>query len=322
MSIIATDKIFTAIYNPILYSGKSFLIVKFGLFSAIGFFVTTSLFLTYLASKGVVFGAGIIFWYTMVLLLSIFFSKLLHPLVIGRKFFVEPKKYLRQTAFYNQGGQIGIIVGMLLLSYVEKVNPLLLLDAICYGACLALVIGRIGCYNYGCCYGRPTNSWFSIRYTNRETKILRVNPQLHNVKIIPMQLVHSAFDFILFIGLTLVYFVQPQDGLLCLTFGVCYNIFRLMTQKFRGNEINEHSKREGKIFIALSRALIFISLLVPVLIYFYYDHLPTTPTIAPLSLALYLKTTFLNVSYLVTIILGSIIYFFAYGYHKKLGEHI
>ncbi|CAN5449350.1 hypothetical protein BH10PSE19_BH10PSE19_23120 [soil metagenome] len=322
MSTIAMDKIFTTMNNPILYNGKSFLIVKFGLFSAIASFVTTSLFLTYLASKGIVFGPEIIFWYTVALLLSVFFSKLLHPLVVGKEFFVDPKKYLRQTAFYNQGGQIGIIVGMLLLSYAEKISPLLLLDAICYGGCLALVIGRIGCYNYGCCYGRPTNSWFSIRYTHQEAKILRVNPQLYNVKIIPTQLIHAGFDFVLFVGLTLVYFAQPQDGVLCLIFGVCYNIFRLTTQKFRGNEIDQHSKREEKIFVALSRALIFISLLLPLLIYFYYEHLSTTPTIVPLSFTLYFKTIFLNLSYLVTSILGALIYFFAHGYHKTLGKHI
>lgn len=319
---MSPNKIFDCLNaNPILYKSKDFYIVYFGLYSAIASFMMASLVLTYLASKGVTFGYTIIIWFNIGALISGLVSKLLHPIVIGKDFFCNPKKYLRQTAFYNQSAQYGSLIAVIVISYAENVNFLLLLDAVCYGGCLALAIGRMGCYNYGCCYGRPTTSCISVRYTNFDSKILRIFPEFYNVNLIPTQLINVLFDFSLFVILTIIYFNNAKNGIIFLIFGICYNLFRVFTQRLRGIEIKENGKREHKLFIYFSGSLIGVALISALLAIYYYPLLPITPTIIPLSISFYLKNTFFNFINLSTELVAASIYFVMHGFHKKLGQH-
>ena len=303
--------------NPILYHGEHFYLMKFGLYVGIGSFFTASLFLSYLASKGIDFGWSILGWYLIASFLVILFSKLFHPFAVGKDFFSDPKQYLSQTAFYNQGGQFGMIVALLLLCYIEKVSYLLLFDAMVYGACFGLFIGRLGCFNYGCCYGRRTESHFAVRYQHPAAKILREEPALFNVNIIPIQLINAGYDLLLFIALTAIYFFDLRDGILSLIFIIFYNLFRVFTNHYRN--ISSRTNRTQKTIAGI---YVIGAIILAILAFFYYRQLPFTPIVYPLSFKFYVVTTFTKLSYLFTSLLSGLLFFVVYSYHKSLGKHV
>lgn len=94
---------------------------------------------------------------------------------------------------------------------------------------LAQGFGRIGCLLAGCCYGRETNSIFSITFQNSDFAP-------NHVALIPTQIYSSVLDFLHF-GI-LLYIARHKKGW---TGGACYLIFysigRFVLEFFRGDLI-------------------------------------------------------------------------------------
>lgn len=98
-----------------------------------------------------------------------------------------------------QGGfsALGAILGITLIAplYLKKINiPVLpTCDLVAIYAPLLQAIARLGCFTAGCCYGKPTHSFFSIIYTNPETFAPR------GIALTPTQLYSSALLFFVFL---------------------------------------------------------------------------------------------------------------------------
>ena len=75
-------------------------------------------------------------------------------------------------------------------SKIKKMDFLRYLDLMIPSVALAQGFGRIGCFLAGCCYGKETDSWFGITFTES-------NFAPNHVKLFPSQLVMSAGDFII-----------------------------------------------------------------------------------------------------------------------------
>lgn len=80
------------------------------------------------------------------------------------------REAILRTGFAFQGGLAGVGVGLLLAAWWLDLPPLLLCDAAAISLPAAHAIGRVGCLTYGCCYGRPTNVPWAMRYTCPEAK--------------------------------------------------------------------------------------------------------------------------------------------------------
>jgi prolipoprotein diacylglyceryltransferase len=182
-----------------MYRGKRITFINYGVFqaaSAMSIFVT---FYYYLFLKGY----DVSF---KMLLLSILFVFLIW---LGSKFFYyfvwwkflikNPKEYLFQTGFSVHGGIIGGIVAAYIFSIICDIEILIVLDALSIGALTGIFWSRLGCFNYGCCYGTPTNVPWVISYTNMDSKILRINPNMQGIHIHPVQLYLAGLSLILFI---------------------------------------------------------------------------------------------------------------------------
>jgi phosphatidylglycerol:prolipoprotein diacylglycerol transferase len=65
------------------------------------------------------------------------------------------------------GAMLGSIVGVLWATYQFRLPLWTVLDALAPAAPLGHSIGRVGCFLNGCCYGKPTNVPWAVRFRNR-----------------------------------------------------------------------------------------------------------------------------------------------------------
>jgi phosphatidylglycerol:prolipoprotein diacylglycerol transferase len=114
------------------------------------------------------------------------------------------------------------------------------------GIPLAHAFGRIGCFSYGCCYGRPTNSWIGILFPpDSPAGIL-------GTKVIPTQLVEASFLFVLFFILKFLNTHKKFNGQIISVYLISYGIFRFVIEFFRADP------RGNVFFLSISQ---FISII-------------------------------------------------------------
>ena len=128
----------------------------------------------------------------------------------------------------------GIILGTLsAYFYVKKKNENFFYYADFIMPLVALVqgFGRIGCLFAGCCYGKPTDSVFSVTYIYSDNAPL-------NIPLFPSQLVSALFDIILFVVLLLIdRYAKKYTGQILVNYLIVYSIGRFIIEFFRGDEV-------------------------------------------------------------------------------------
>lgn len=311
--------------NPILYEGKNFKLVYFGLFTSLGVFFSLASFTSYVNIYGFYPHYSIILWTTLILFSMLLFSKLFHIFVVGKEYFSDPIKHFRQTIFYNQGGQIGLLFSLIIMAYVENVNFLFLLDGLCYGGAIASFFGRIGCYNYGCCYGCLTNSTFSVSYYNKNSKILRLYPDFIGKKIFPIQLVSAIYDLLLYILMTLIIYLKLNFmvGIISLFFVCAYNAFRFLTRSFRTNE-NSNSLEgnpDNPVYVFFAFLLTLAGLFLAAFVLWHYSSAPKLHLQESFTISYLFRHTFLNLTNFLASLVPAVMVFIVHSYHRELGKH-
>lgn len=98
--------------------------------------------------------------------------------------------------FYG-GVLFGFIISVL-YAINKKLKLWLLADILAPGIFLGVAIARIGCLSAGCCYGKPTNLPWGIKFTN---PLSLVPESALGLKLHPTQIYESVFCFLLFIVL-------------------------------------------------------------------------------------------------------------------------
>ena len=258
---------------------------------------------------------------TIVQLFSLFFSKIYHYFALGTEFLKNPRKHFSETAYYNQGGQLGILVGTIWLSISSGINFFACMDLILTAGCLALALGRIGCYSYGCCHGRPTSARFSTVYTHPDSKVLRIFPELSNVPLVPTQLVSAAFNFALFGTMVWILTLSPKAGIVSAYFVIVYNSFRFCIEKYRISVVNISERAANmKLFQRAASSLSLAGLIYLLVVLL----LPLQNLVfaAPLTLTEFLGEAVLKPDSAITLCFIFVIYIFTWGIHyKKLGQH-
>lgn len=253
---------------------------------------------------------------------SLIFSKLYHYMALGSEFLKNPKKHLSETAFYNQGGQLGILAGTVWLSTSSGIDFFACMDIILTAGCLAMVFGRIGCYNYGCCHGRPTSSRFGIAYTHPDSKVLRVFPELSRVPLVPTQLLSAAFNIVLFGSMIWILTLNPKAGVVSGYCIIIYNLFRAFIERYRISVVNisertadtKFFQRGALLFSAIGVVYLGIALLWSPTMY-----LSFTPQITSDG---YLRSVAFHANTASAIMFVATVYIVTWGIHyKKLGQH-
>jgi prolipoprotein diacylglyceryltransferase len=120
---------------------------------------------------------------------------------------------LFRPGFYFHGGVIGELCAIIFWYSTENI-PISLgnLFDISLLACIVWdTFSRLGCHVYGCCYGKEMKNCtclknFSVRYTNENCAVLRIERRLKNKPLYPAQLI----GFVLYSTVFLICF-----GILC-----------------------------------------------------------------------------------------------------------
>lgn len=217
-------------YND-LFSIGPITVHSYGLFTAIGLLSCLWLACKRADKKGLnsdipygILFCGVIFGY--------FCSKLTFVLIEWDSFIKNPKMFLAQSGFVVIGGLAGGVLAGYVYCRIKKVVFLDYFDLCVPSIALAQGFGRIGCFMAGCCYGRETDSFIGIAFKNSYYAP-------NNVKLIPTQLISSAFDFLNMAFLIFVANKAKKRGVVAATYMLTYSVGRFLVEFLRNDERGE-----------------------------------------------------------------------------------
>ena len=176
---------------------KGFTVVNFGLFAAIGGALAAYLVLARQIQAGMEPQKYALLLFGLIPLLIVVGSRVFVLALEWREFIGAPLQTLRKPGFAFQGGFLAGSAGFVVLVLAHDLGPLLLADTFALVIPLGHAFGRIGCHTYGCCHGRPTRSWLSIRYHDPDAKAVRVSG-LEGVPLHPTQLYSASANLAIF----------------------------------------------------------------------------------------------------------------------------
>lgn len=90
--------------------------------------------------------------------------------------------------------------------------------------------GRIGCFLGGCCYGAESSFGFIVHQNI-------VNPAIVGVRRLPIQLIESGCNFLLFLVLLFLFRKKRLPGRLIYVYLAVYSVVRFILEFFRGDSI-------------------------------------------------------------------------------------
>jgi len=143
----------------------------------------------------------------------------------------SPLKLLKGRGFVFYGSFLFAIPTMLWFFRKHKLNTYKMLDVMAITTCLVHMFGRIGCFLAGCCYGKPTDSFFGTTFTDPACYADPKNVPLH-----PTQLYEAGYIFLVMIGLLLLRNRRRFYGQLFLLYLILYAAGRSILEIFRGDE--------------------------------------------------------------------------------------
>ncbi|GHN00765.1 prolipoprotein diacylglyceryl transferase [Cytophagales bacterium WSM2-2] len=245
--------------HPILFHLGSLTIYTYGFLIAIGATLAGS-YMWWQGKKryGISFDqANLLF--VLLILAGVIGGKLFMIFESPSFYFSHPRELLSANGFVFYGSLITCIVTMLWYFHKNKLPVTGMLDIMAVVTCIVHVFGRLGCFNAGCCYGKPTQSFTGVIFTDPQCQAQPLNTPLH-----PTQLYEAGSVFLILIILVTLERRKKFDGQVFLVYLMLYAIARSIIELFRG-DIERGFVIDG--FLSYSQ---FISLLlVMIAIYFY-----------------------------------------------------
>jgi prolipoprotein diacylglyceryltransferase len=304
---------------PVILKTKSFHLVYFGIFAALGVMASTSIFFFYLYAHGCLANMAVIPIALSFVVGDMVGVKALYFITLGKRFLKNPKFYLNETTMYNQGGMFVLTMIGIAIALKHDIRLLTLFDAMIVSCTFGLFLGRLGCYNYGCCFGIPTGSSVKVSYHQDCSKIIRTNPELKGVPLVPTQLYTAYFDLFMFIIFVVIVSIYPADGLITLIFALLFNGFRIVIQKYRFTEQSDvmNFSKTAIVYLALSLLIWLIPFGLNGFTFI------SSSLQVPWTMIEYVKFVFITPKVFISVILSGVISFLFYGVQgRQLGTHV
>ncbi|HMG91614.1 MAG TPA: prolipoprotein diacylglyceryl transferase [Chryseolinea sp.] len=216
--------------HPILFELSGIKVYSYGFFIALGAIGGVA----DMAIRGKK-DVGLTFDQANLLFLVIFFSAF-----VGGKVFLffedisyysnNPGRLIAGRGFVFYGSFLFAVPSMLIFFRKNKLPTYAMLDVMAVTTCIVHMFGRIGCFMAGCCYGKPTDSFTGVVFTDPACQADPLNTSLH-----PSQL-YEAF-YILVVLLVVLYLRERKRfyGQLFLVYLVLYAIGRFVLEYVRGD---------------------------------------------------------------------------------------
>ena|ERR1041385_9034778 len=216
--------------HPVLFHLGSFTLYTYGFFIALGA-VLGGLYMWQQGKKRY----GMTFDQANALFLLLIFAG-----VAGGKLFLifeapslylsHPGELLSKNGFVFYGSLLTAIPVMLWYFKKNKLPVAGMLDVMAAVTCIVHGFGRIGCFNAGCCYGTPTQSFLGVVFTDPVCQARPLNVSLH-----PTQLYEASAIFLILIILLVIDRNKKFDGQVFLVYLMLYAITRSVIELFRGD---------------------------------------------------------------------------------------
>ncbi|CAM3949952.1 prolipoprotein diacylglyceryl transferase [Alkalicoccus chagannorensis] len=304
--------------HPIIYQGRHMHFVGFGLFAGLNAAAITGVLLFYMYAHGIALSASV-FW--MLPLGAVFVwcgARAMHLISLGKKFLQNPLRYLKETCFYLQGGIAGAFLWSFVFASAAGAPVSMVWDGLALGTLLGQIFGRIGCFNYGCCFGKVTNSRLGLAYHHPGTKIMRLHPELKGVRVHPAQLYKAAMNAGAFTAVVMLLPMGLPQGSIAAAFLLYHGISRFVFEYFR-YDIYIHGKRNWityRFALFSVGASMLMAVLGPVVDSTFY-RLPETGISMTSMPLFYLQ----HPSILIMLVLTGMLVAAGYGIHgKHLGQ--
>lgn len=131
------------------------------------------------------------------------------------------------------GGLIGALIAAVWYIRQQHMPALATCDAFAPGLAIGHAIGRLGCFAAGCCYGKPTDAWWGVTFTNPVANKLVETPL--NVALQPTQLFEFAVELANFFLLTWMLKRKKFDGQVFGAYLILYGVARFLIEFLRGD---------------------------------------------------------------------------------------
>ncbi len=217
----------------VLFRYGDLVFVTFGLFAALGAFLTLAWMGVILIGQGVsvqAFGSLALIACTLV----VCGSWLLAQLLDFRLLLERPREALRRPVFASWGGLLMMPLVFGIFSWHSGVALLALVDAFALAMPIGHALGRLGCLSYGCCYGRPTGQRLAITYRNPLAKAVRVGDHQH-VRLHPTALYEAILDLGILVAVSAAFFLGMPLGVPSALALMAYGIGRFAIEFLKDN---------------------------------------------------------------------------------------
>jgi len=194
----------------VLFRYGDLVFVTFGLFAALGAYLTLGWMGVILIGQGV----AVTTFAALALVASalvVFGSWLLAQLLDFRLLLEKPREALRRPVFASWGGLLMVPLVFGIFSWQSGIALLVLVDAFALSMPIGHAVGRLGCLSYGCCYGRPTRRRLAIIYRNPLAKAVRVGGHQH-VRLHPTALYEAVLDLGILVAVSTTLFLGTPLG--------------------------------------------------------------------------------------------------------------
>jgi phosphatidylglycerol:prolipoprotein diacylglycerol transferase len=131
---------------------------------------------------------------------------------------------------------IGGFLAVVLLVRIYKLPFWKVADAFAPAVALGQAFGRQGCFAAGCCWGKPTDLFFGVHFTeagHEYTGVPMYGPEGSPLYLYPTQLIESFTMLIVFGLLVLLHRRKKFDGQVLIAYGIIYSIFRFLIEFIR-----------------------------------------------------------------------------------------
>ncbi|HIE44380.1 MAG TPA: prolipoprotein diacylglyceryl transferase [Candidatus Omnitrophica bacterium] len=217
---------------PVLIKIGPFTLYSYGALLVVAFYL--SILLARIESKKVIDPQVVLDIALLVLFSGIVGGKLAYiifhlPLYIKNPLDIN----LWRAGFIFHGGLFLSIVTTFLYTKKKNISFLYVADFLIPYVTLGQAIGRIGCFLNGCCYGKPTDLPWGMRFPLS-------SPAGYHYGALPLhptQLYSSLFLFVLFLFLRYLKLHQKFEGETFLFYFLLYSPFRFFMDFLRGDNL-------------------------------------------------------------------------------------
>ena len=155
--------------------------------------------------------------------------------------FVDPNAHIFTLDFLRSGGVYygGLIGGFLAVAILIRWYKLpfwKVADAFAPAVALGQAFGRQGCFSAGCCWGKPTDLWWGVHFTeagHEYTGVPMYGPSNEDIYLHPTQLIESFTMLAVFGFLFWLHRRKKFDGQVLIAYGIIYSIFRFSIEFIR-----------------------------------------------------------------------------------------